>query len=96
MTETECCDVLGDHPGPVLEWLHASIHDRIVRKIAYETVVGWRIKIAVEGHNAVDRFWTRWLGEDAILDAPARRVKLLHCIRDEHHGPTALGTAHPA
>jgi hypothetical protein len=95
MTELRRCDVLVDDPGPVFNWLSANIHDRVVREMAYETVLGWHIKIALEGQNAVDRFWARWADDDATRQAPARRTMLLRSIRERTHQSVVSGAVRP-
>jgi len=93
MTEIRRCDVLVDDPDPVFGWLRANIPDRVVRKMAYETVLGWHIKIAVEGQDAVDRFWARWSDEDATQQARARRTKVLRSNQEGGRGQAEHGTA---
>jgi hypothetical protein len=96
MTEIKRCDVMVDDPAPVFDWLRTNMHDRVVRKMAYETVLGWHIKIALDGQDAADRFWVQWSNDDAARQAETRRARLLSSIRKERHGPSDHGAAPPA
>jgi hypothetical protein len=96
MTEIKRCDVLVDDPYPVFDWLRVNLHDRLVRKMAYETVLGWHIKIALEGQDAADRFWARWSDDEAALQAQARRAKLLESVREGRGGPVGHRDVRPA
>jgi len=95
MTEIRRCDVLVDDPDPVFDWLLANIADRVVRKMAYKTVLGWHIKLALEGQDAVDRFWARWSDDDATRQAQARRTKVLSSIQQGGRGPAEHGAVGP-
>jgi hypothetical protein len=95
MTEIKRCDVLVDDPDPVFDWLRANIHDRVVRKMAYETMLDWHIKIVLDGQDAVDRFWARWRDDDADRQAQARRTKRLSSIREGRNGPVGDGAVRP-
>jgi hypothetical protein len=96
MTEITRCDVLVDDPETVFDWLRTNMLGRVVRKMAYETVLGWHIKIALEGQDAADCSWVRWSNDDAARQAETRRARLLSSIRKERHGPSEYGAAPPA
>jgi hypothetical protein len=96
MTEIRRCDLLVDDPDPVFDWLRANIDDRVVRKMAYETVLGWHIKIALEGQDAIDRFWARWSDDDATQQARARPTKLLRSNQEGLRGPVGHRAVGPA
>jgi len=96
MTEIKRCDVLVDDPDPVFDWLRTNMHDRVVRKMAYKTVLGWYIKIALEGQDAADRFWVQWSNDDAARQAQTRQTRLLTSIQEGRHGRSGRGAAPPA
>jgi hypothetical protein len=96
MSEVRRCDVLVDDPDPVFDWLRAKLYHRVVRKMAYETVLGRHIKVALQGQYAAGRFWARWSDDDAARRAQTRRMKLLSSIREGRRGPVAHAAASPA
>jgi hypothetical protein len=95
MTEIKRCDVLVDDPETVFDWRRTNMLGRVVRKMAYETVLGWHIKIALEGQDAADRFWVQWSNDDAARQAQTRQARLLSPIREQRHRPSAHGAVPP-
>lgn len=54
-------DLLCDDPGPVFDWLEEEITSQLlVRKIGYETVKGWHMKVVFKRQEDAEKFHRRF------------------------------------
>ena len=54
-------DVLVDDPEPIFNWLSENVDDHfLVRKMAYETVKGWYMKVVFKRQLDAESFHRKW------------------------------------
>ena len=71
-------DVLVDDPDPVFDWLANQAPGHVLRHVAYDTFLGWSVKVVLTDPDTADAFRRRWsddLGENQIA---VRRNRLFY------------------
>jgi len=60
-------DVLVDEPQPVFDWIDEHVpKGQVVRRIGYETVKGWYVKVVFKRQSDAESFHRRWHPESEV------------------------------